>query len=113
VLKKLALAALVATLIPAAAIAQPWAQPYGDQSRGAYYGDREPYYGDDGRYQRSYPDTPYPYGAVPYVRGHPAYDQYGPDPNGLRAPDGHRLKCKVKKGWDDYYGERIKHRECR
>jgi hypothetical protein len=113
VLKKIFLAAMVAALIPAAAVAQPGAQPYGDPSQGAYYGDRGPYYGDDGRYPRAYADTPYGYGVTPYVRGHLAYDQYGPDPNGLRAPDGHRLKCKVKKGCDDYSGERIKHRECR
>lgn len=112
-LKKLALAALAATLIPAAALAQPWAQPYGDRSPQAYYGDRGPYYYGDDRYARSYPDAPYGYESVPYVRGHPAFDQYGPDPNGLRAPDGHRLKCKIVKGWDDYDGQRIKHRKCK
>lgn len=43
--------------------------------------------------------------------GHPAYDRYGPDPNGTIAPDGHRIKCKLVEGWDAY-GRWGRHREC-
>ena len=32
------------------------------------------------------------------MRGVP-FDRYGPDPNGMIAPDGHRIKCKLQ---DDY-----------
>ena len=111
VLKLLTFAALFAALIPAAAVAQPWAQPYAD--RPYYAQDHGPrYYDDDDRYERSYRDRPYGYVEVPYVRGHPAYDQYGPDPNGTRAPDGHRIKCKLVDGWNDY-GQYVRRRACR
>jgi hypothetical protein len=46
------------------------------------------------------------------VKGHPAYDEYGPDPNGLRAPDGHRIKCKLVDQWDDDYGQYVRRRNC-
>lgn len=112
-LKKLALAAMVAVLIPAAATAQPWYRRYDDRDHGPYYGrDRGHDYDDDDRYERSYRDQPYGGWDEPYVRGHPAYDQYGPDPNGLRAPDGHRLKCKLVDEWNGYYGQYIRRRAC-
>lgn len=39
-------------------------------------------------------------------------DQYGPDPNGMLAPDGHRIKCKLRSGWDDDRDAYMTHREC-
>jgi len=48
------------------------------------------------------------YAAVPGV----PVDQYGPDPNGMLAPDGHRLKCKLRTGFDSYHDAYMTHREC-
>lgn len=36
------------------------------------------------------------------VAGHPAYDHYGPDPNGSVGPGGFITKCKIIKGPDGY-----------
>lgn len=47
-----------------------------------------------------------PYGNVPV-------DQYGPDPNGMIAPDGHRIKCKLRRSYDSYYRQTVTRRECR
>ena len=38
-------------------------------------------------------------------------DQYGPDPNGMIGPDGRRIKCKLRRSYDRYYGATIR-REC-
>jgi hypothetical protein len=40
------------------------------------------------------------------------YDRYGPDPNGMIAPDGHRIKCKLRSGYDSDYGGYRTRREC-
>jgi len=112
-LKAFVLAGALAALLPAAAQAQPRWQPYYDQG-GARYQDRyddRGYYRDERRYPRRYAD-PYGYAGVPYVQGHPAYDEYGPDPNGLRAPDGHRIKCKLMDQWDGYAGQYVRRRNC-
>lgn len=39
-------------------------------------------------------------------------DRYGPDPNGMIAPDGHRIKCKLRSNYDNYYGRYMTRREC-
>lgn len=39
-------------------------------------------------------------------------DRYGPDPNGMIAPDGHRIKCKLRSGYDDRYGRYHTYRQC-
>jgi hypothetical protein len=46
------------------------------------------------------------YGGVPH-------DQYGPDPNGMIGPDGRRIKCKLKRSYDRYYGGYVTRRECK
>jgi hypothetical protein len=68
---------------------------YGD----AYYG-RAPYAYAQPAYRPRYVARPdYAPGYAAYgVAGHPAYDWYGPDPNGAIAPDGHRIKCKLIDG---------------
>jgi hypothetical protein len=107
-LKTLIFAGVLAGLVPAAVQAQP---RYWQDDQGQY---QPRSHGDDYRYRsQPYPDRYYGYGyeGVPLVRGHPAYDEYGPDPNGLRAADGHRIKCKLVDQWDDYYG-RIRRRQC-
>jgi hypothetical protein len=44
-------------------------------------------------------------GAVPV-------DRYGPDPNGMIAPDGHRIKCKLTTGYDSRWRGYHTYREC-
>lgn len=39
-------------------------------------------------------------------------DRFGPDPNGMIAPDGHRIKCKLRSGYDDRWGRYHTYREC-
>ena len=39
-------------------------------------------------------------------------DRYGPDPNGMIAPDGHRIKCKLRTTYDSYYGRSMTRRQC-
>jgi len=48
----------------------------------------------------------------PYTSRVPS-DRYGPDPNGMIAPDGHRIKCKLRSRYDSYYGAYVTRRECR
>ena len=111
------------------------AQPYG------YYYSNPPGYYDNGYYRAplspysngyyaapgyAYPGYTYydPYGTgvagavIGAVIGNPyAYmpgvpvDRYGPDPNGMIAPDGHKIKCKLRNGYDAY-GRYGTHREC-
>ncbi|MCR5874730.1 hypothetical protein LRS10_11465 [Phenylobacterium sp. J426] len=38
-------------------------------------------------------------------------DRYGPDPNGMIGPDGRRIKCKLRRTSDGYYGTTVR-REC-
>ena len=40
-------------------------------------------------------------------------DRFGPNPHGMRAPDGHRIRCHLRRTWDPYYGGRITRRVCR
>jgi hypothetical protein len=44
-------------------------------------------------------------GAVPF-------DRYGPDPNGMIAADGHKIKCKLTDDYDDRFGRYMTHRVC-
>lgn len=39
-------------------------------------------------------------------------DRYGPDPNGMIAPDGHRIKCKLQTGYDGGWGGYRTYRQC-
>jgi hypothetical protein len=48
--------------------------------------------------------------APSYAPGVPV-DRFGPDPNGMIAPDGHRIKCKLRTGYDTY-GRYRTFREC-
>ncbi|HZZ69200.1 MAG TPA: hypothetical protein VFE18_13590 [Phenylobacterium sp.] len=40
------------------------------------------------------------------------YDRYGPDPNGMVAPDGHRIKCKLDDTYDGRLDRYITRRVC-
>lgn len=126
-MRKLITAALAgATVAGSVAIAQSAAaQPYD-------YGP-PPGYSDPYRY--SYPDRYSPYddryrsssdiGVLGSVLGsvlglnygssfysRVPVDQYGPDPNGMIGPDGRRIKCKLRRTQDRYYGGYIVRREC-
>jgi hypothetical protein len=48
-----------------------------------------------------------------YYPSGPPVDRYGPDPNGMIAPDGHRIKCKLRSGYDGRIGRYHTFRECR
>ena len=39
-------------------------------------------------------------------------DRYGPDPNGMIGPDGRRIKCKLRRGYDDFYDGYVTRRVC-
>jgi hypothetical protein len=39
-------------------------------------------------------------------------DAFGPDPNGMIAPDGHRIKCKLRDNWDSRIDRYVTRREC-
>lgn len=49
-------------------------------------------------------------GGYVYQPGVPV-DRYGPDPNGMIAPDGHRIKCKLHDDYD-YRGHLFTRRDC-
>ena len=49
---------------------------------------------------------------APEVLGHAPYDEFGPDPNGMIAPDGPRIKCKLVNGYDSYDGRYRTRRQC-
>jgi hypothetical protein len=40
------------------------------------------------------------------------YDRFGPDPNGMIAPDGHRIKCKLQDTWSDRVDRYVTRRVC-
>ena len=49
-------------------------------------------------------------GGYVYQPGVPV-DRFGPDPNGMIAPDGHRIKCKLRDDYDSR-GRLYTRREC-
>src|SRR5437879_5428965 len=100
--KLLFAAAASATVLGGAMIAQTvQAQPYGYYPAPAYV----PAYRYD-EFGRPYVDNAYRApAAVPY-------DRFGPDPNGMIAADGHRIKCKLQDDWDGRYDAYMTHRVC-
>jgi hypothetical protein len=123
-MRKLLLAGVAgATLLGGAAIAQTVsAQPYvvypapttvvEPGYRYDAYG--RPYYDDGYRAPGAYVDEAgsvlgpaivEAYGGVPY-------DRYGPDPNGMIAPDGHRIKCKLGDTYDSRLDRYVTRRVC-
>jgi len=87
-----------ATLVSGALIASSAAaQPYEPGYRYDEYG--RPYYDDGYRAPGAY------YGAVPY-------DRFGPDPNGMIAADGHRIKCKLQDTYSYRFDRYVTRRVC-
>ena len=126
-MRKLSIAALAGvTIAGGAMIAESGsAQPYRYYVPPPAY---SPYYYDG--YYRPVPVTPYYYrdssssalaasvlgallGADTGYYDRVPVDRYGPDPNGMIAPDGHRIKCKLRTNWDSYYRGYVTHRICR
>ena len=121
-MRKLLLAGLAgATLLGGAAVVQTAsAQPYVvyPPARVVEPGYRydaygRPYY-DDGYRGPAYvpeagsvlgPALAEGYASVPY-------DRYGPDPNGMIAPDGHRIKCKLNDTYDSRLDRYVTRRLC-
>jgi hypothetical protein len=85
---------------------------YGYDGRYTRYGDG--YYGGNGGYSRYYGLTGSAFAAAiaPEILGDAPNDQYGPDPNGMIAPDGHRIKCKLLNRYNRYAGHSMTRREC-
>jgi hypothetical protein len=97
------------------------AQPYdGYYDRAYHYDSYGRRYFEDA-YGRHYVEAPRYYdedgiavgGAVlgPAMRDVP-YDRYGPDPNGLVASDGHRIKCKLQDDYNYRLGRYVTRRVC-
>ena len=131
-MRKLLTAALAgATVAGGAMIAQAQAQPY-------YYGAPPSYGYSYSPYSNGYAYDPYRYNgynngyyggsgantalgvlgsvlglnyAPNFYSGVPV-DRYGPDPNGMIGPDGRRIKCKLRRTYDRYYGGSVLRREC-
>jgi hypothetical protein len=120
------LTALGGTVIAGGAQAQTYGYytpaPSGYYDNGYYR--PAPYYNGYGGYYAPAPSYNYNDGAglagalIGSLVG-PAYagaavpvDRYGPDPNGMIAPDGHRIKCKLTSGYDSRWGGYRTHREC-
>jgi len=114
-MRKLLLAAMAGgTVLGGAMIAQTvTAQPYGYYAPVYHFDSYGRRYFDDA-YGRHYVDSDRDYYDAPALAGSvlgPAlvegyarvpYDRYGPDPNGMIAPDGHRIKCKLTDAYDGY-----------
>jgi hypothetical protein len=122
-MRKLLLAGVAgATLLGAALIAQSAsAQPYIIYPAGPsvvepgyrYDAYGRPYYDDGYRAPAYVPEAGSVLGPA-LVEGYASvpYDRYGPDPNGMIAADGHRIKCKLADDYDDYDGRYQTRRIC-
>lgn len=72
----------------------------------------------DWSYNRGYYDAPAVAGSTlgaaiaGYTYDGTPYDGLGPDPNGMIAPDGHRIKCKNRNDWDGYRHAYVTRRIC-
>ena len=87
---------------------RPAPTPYYNRGYNGYYGTPSYNYNDDaglgGALIGSLVGPSYS-GAVPV-------DRYGPDPNGMIAPDGHRIKCKLVSGYNGRWGGYRTYRQC-
>ncbi|MGZ3377473.1 MAG: hypothetical protein ACXU8S_12825 [Phenylobacterium sp.] len=122
-MRKLLLAGVVsATLLGGAAITQtasaqpyvvyPGAPPAGEPGyRYDAYG--RPYFDDGYRGPAYVPEAGSVLGpAIVEAYGRVPYDRYGPDPNGMIAPDGHRIKCKLDDTYDGRLDRYVTRRVC-
>jgi hypothetical protein len=121
-MRKILSAAFLAGLAIAGSVqAQPYGYYTGSGAEYAYRYAPPRAYDGNGRY------TPYSYyngydGYNPVApsgaamasaaTGRPANDQYGPDPAGLAARDGHRIECKLVSDWNDYARRYVARRVC-
>jgi hypothetical protein len=72
----------------------------------------------DYTYNRGYYDAPAVAGSTlgaaiaGYTNDGTPYDGLGPDPNGMIAPDGHKIKCKNETNWNDWRHAYVTRRVC-
>ena len=123
-MRKLLLAAAAgATLLGGAAIsqtasAQPYvvypAAPAAVEPGYRYDAYGRPYYDDGYRAPGVYVGEAGSVLGPAIVNGYASvpYDRYGPDPNGMIAPDGHRIKCKLSDSYDSRLDRYITRRVC-
>jgi hypothetical protein len=116
----LAPAALAQTYDPYDSYAPPAAGYYDSDGDYHQYAPPPTAYtpGPDRSYDRGYYDAPAAAGSVlgsaiaGYAYDGTPYDEMGPDPNGMIARDGHRIKCKNRSDWDDYRRAYVTRRIC-
>ena len=120
-MRKLTLAALAGCVMAGGAIAGCASDPYYDSYAATRY---DPYY-DRGYYGPAYrPGYSYDssasvaasilgslFGGSAY--GDVPYDRYGPNPHGMIAPDGHRIRCNLRRTYDRGYDAYVTRRVCR
>jgi hypothetical protein len=116
-MRRILSAAAMGLVLTGAARAQPYGYYPGPGAEYAYQYAPPRAYGYDGgytpySYYNGY-DWYYPSGYAsagplpgptlgPDVLIRAPRDRWGPDPNGVRAPDGHRIKCKLVESWTGY-----------
>jgi hypothetical protein len=98
---------------PAAAVLLGGAMIAGAASAQTYYAPAPAYALRAGYHYDAYGRLVYdgPY-AAPIVGGAVPVDEFGPDPNGMTAPDGHRIKCKLRDDYDGRFDRYVTHRVC-
>jgi len=117
------LTALGGAVIAGSATAQPYGYYYnpapGYYDNGYYRPAPAPYYNNGYYVAPSYDNGAGLAGALigslfgqGYSGSAVPVDRYGPDPNGMIAPDGHRIKCKLRSGYDNRYGGYHTYRQC-
>jgi hypothetical protein len=94
---------LIAALAGAGALGGAMAAQTAHAQPGYHYDDYGRPYFDNGAYARGYYD---------YDRLGVPYDRFGPDPNGLIARDGHRIKCKLTDDWSYRLDRYVTRRVC-
>lgn len=119
-MRKLTIAALAGAMLAGGALTGCASDPYYNDYA---WNNRDPYY-DRGYYGPIYRPGYEPSGSsvalsvlgsllAPDYAGRVPVDAYGPNPNGMIAPDGHRIRCRLQTRYDGYYGARVTRRVCR
>jgi hypothetical protein len=122
-MRKLTMAALAGVMVAGGALASCASDPYYDGYSVSSMGRYDPYY-DRSYYGPVYrPGYAYDPGAglAASVLGSllgtgyadVPHDRYGPNPHGMIAPDGHRIRCSLRRSYDRMYNAYVTRRVCR
>lgn len=87
-----------------------WHYTY-DRDRYDTYRDRDRYDDDDAGSALAGAVLGSLLGGAGYYDSAPV-DRYGPDPSGMIAPDGHRIRCHMRTHWDNYRDAYVTRRTC-